>query len=718
MPFTIENEWNNHLLLPALNRGPEYAILNPVRAEKADENAAAADVDTDVWCVIPVYNNAATIRNVAERALACHSRLLVVDDGSTDGDLPALLSGLGCVVLRHARNRGKGAAIQTAAREVACRGARWMVTMDGDGQHDPADLPAFLRVLEAAGDDDTFVVIGARDMSAPHIPKSSRFGRAFSDGWVRLETGVQVHDSQSGFRAYPVRHLNRLRLHARRFDFEIEALVRLLWGGLEALSVPVGVWYPQPSERRVTHFRPVLDNLRLSWLHARLVARRLLPWAHRKLAPPRRPRPVIRSVALNPLTFFRELLAARSSPFELAASAAVGVFFGALPLVASHSVVIAYVGLRLRLNLLVALSIQSLCAPPVVPVACVLLGYRLRTGAWMCDLSWAKVPSEYLARLGDWLIGSLALAPALAALAAAGVYAAAAARRRRWDGPPRHRGNAFGLAWFRMLVRLGGLRAAYVMLYAVCLHYALFDRSAVRAILPYVRHRFPGRSRFGKWLAVYRIFLEQGRMLVDRHAALARPSLVGFSIRDGAKEELKRLAGGGGVLLMSHVGNWQAVIPTLANLGKTVHLVMAVETNAAVSRALRLDDGSGSVRIIDAGRFVDAAPRIVAALAAGEIVSLMGDRAYGAASAPVPFLGGTARFPVAAFRIAAATGKPVFFLFVPRVGRGRYVVEVPAAHPPSGRLGVGTGLASYAAALGAFSDAHPYQCFPFADLWA
>lgn len=707
-------------LYTALNSEPEYVILNRMRAEKAEEHTTAADVATDVWCVIPVYNNADTIRSVAERVLAYHSQLLVIDDGSTDCNLSTLLDGLGCVVLRHARNQGKGAAILTAAREVACRGGHWMVTLDGDGQHDPADLPAFFKVLEAAGNDDAFVVIGVRDMSAPHIPKSSRFGRAFSDGWVRLETGVKVHDSQSGFRAYPVHHLNRLRLQARRFDFEIEALVRLLWGGLEVLSVPVGVWYPQPGERRVTHFRPVLDNLRLSLLHARLVARRLLPWPHRKLVSPRRNRPVIESAALNPATFFRELLAARSSPFELAASAAIGVFFGTLPLVATHSVVIAYVGLRLRLNLLVALSIQSLCAPPVVPVACVLLGYRLRTGGWMNDLSWAKIPSEYLARLGDWLIGSLVLAPVLAALAAAGVYAVAATRRRRRDRPrpPRQRGNAFGLAWFRMLVRLGGLRAAYAMLYPVCLYYALFDRPAVRSILPYVRHRFPERSRFGKRLAVYRIFLEQGRMLVDRHAALARPSLVDFSIRDEAKEELKRLADEGGILLMSHVGNWQAVIPTLANLGKTVHLVMAAETNAAVSKTLRLDDSSGAIRIINAERFLDAAPRIVAALDAGEIVSLMGDRAYGAASAPVQFLGGTAHFPVAAFRIAAATGKPVCFLFAGRVGRGRYVVEVPAVHPPSGRLGIGRGLESYAAALGAFSDAHPFQCFPFADLWA
>lgn len=672
----------------------------------------------DVWCVIPVYNNAATIRAVVEKTLARHPRVIVVDDGSSDREVPTLLDGLACVTLRHTVNQGKGAAILTAVREAARRGARWLVTLDGDGQHDPADLVAFLRMLEEAGDDDTFVVIGARDMSASHIPEGSRFGMRFSDGWVRLETGTSVRDTQSGFRAYPVRYLNQMRPHARRYDFEIEVLVHLLWGGLHVRSVPVSVWYPPKNERRVTFFHPFWDNLRLSRLHARLITRRLLPWPHRRLVPQSKPRHVLRFSALNPLAFFRELLVTRASPFELAASAAVGVFFGTLPLVACHSIVIAYVTARLRLNPFMSLSIQSLCAPPVVPVACVLLGYRLRTGAWLADLEWMKVPAEYLARIGDWLIGSLVLAPVLAALAVFGVYVAATWRKRR-AALPKQRGSVFGLAWFRMLVRIGGLRAAYAMLYPVCLHYALFDRQARCAIRPYVRRRFPGRSRFGQWLAAYRIFLEQGRMLVDRYAALARPSLLDISTSSQGEAALRRLAAEGGILLMSHAGNWQAAIPTLSCLGKPVHLVMAAETNRSVAETFRLDSGDdGFVRVIDAEQFMDAAPRVVAALTSGEIVSLMGDRAYGAAAAPVLFLGETARFPVAAFRIASATGKSVFFLFVPRTGCGRYIIEVSAIASPVGRSKITDSMMRYAAALEKFSDAHPHQCFPFTDLWA
>jgi len=268
-----------------------------------------------------------------------------------------------------------------------------------------------------------------------------------------------------------------------------------------------------------------------------------------------------------------------------------------------------------------------------------------------------------------------------------------------------------------MLIRLGGLRAAHAMLYPVSLHYALFDRRAAQSILPYIRRRFPKAGRFKRWLAMWRIFLEQGRMLVDRHAVLTQSARVEITLEEGAADKLKLLAEEGGVLLMSHTGNWQAAIPALANMGKPVHLVMAVETNNAVAETLRLGGEGGAVRVLDAGNFMESAPKIVAALAAGEIVSLMGDRAYGGTSAPVQFLSGLARFPVAAFRIAAVTGKKVFVLFVPRTGRGRYVVQVPEVVQPQSRRDARDGLARYAAALGAFANAHPFQCFPFVDVW-
>lgn len=686
--------------------------------------------NTAIWCVIPVYNHAGTIRNVVTSVHAVHPQVLVVDDGSTDADPAECLAPTGAEVLRHAVNRGKGAALLTAAQELNRRGARWMITLDADGQHDASDLVPMIHLLNAA-EDDHFVVIGQRDLSAPHIPRASRFGMRFSDMWVRLETGVSAHDTQSGFRAYPIRHLMRLKLRTARYDFEIEALVRLLWGGLTLRQIPIHVWYPAVKTSRISHFRPFLDNARMSLTHARLVTRCLMPWPYRRLVPATPPPQLpLRDFFLHPLRFLRKLLDMHASPFELSASAAIGVFFGTLPLLMSHTLVIAYVTARLRMNQLMSLSIQSLCAPPVVPVLCIQLGYRLRTGRWLTDLAWVNVPSEYAKRLWEWLIGSIVLAPVLSVLIAALVYLLSTwvARRRRKPksepSRPRQRGNAFGIGCFQLLTRCAGLRGAYALLLPVCLYYALFDRSAVRSALPYLRHRFPGHSRGRLRLDTYRLFLEQGKMLIDRYAGLSGSDRLQFELGEG-QEQVRRLAGKqGAVLLISHVGNWQAAIPSLTHFCMPVSLIMLHETNPAVHRALKVAQNQADIHVVGADQFLMKVPHIVAALQERQLVGLMGDRAYGAPTVPVSFLGETAYFPYSAFGIAASVGCPILAMFVARTGCGRYAIDTPLLLEPAYRTGIqrqrqlAEWVTHYASALETFARRHPYQCFQFSDLWA
>ena len=689
----------------------------------------SASNNSDIWCVIPVFNNADAILRVVEEARAQHPYVLVVDDGSTDADLSKVLTPTGATVIRHEVNRGKGAALLTAAHELGQRQAKWMITLDGDGQHSPSDLPAILALLKAAGDDH-FVVIGQRDLSAAHIPEKSRFGMRFSDLWVRLETGVAAHDSQSGFRVYPVRHLNRLHIRAMRYNFEIEALVRLLWGGLELRHVPIHVWYPAAEERRVSHFRPVWDNARISLTHARLVIRRLLPWRHQRLVPKQSVLSMRAWTAcLHPLRFIKLLIDSRVSPFELTVSAAVGIFLGTLPLVACHSLAIAYVTARLRMNQLMALSIQSLCAPPVVPVLCILLGYRMRNGQWLTDFAWIKTPSEYGNRLADWLIGSLVLAPLLAGLTAALVYFLARfvvrlhAISAAAPVQPGQRGNAFGIGCFKRLTQVCGLRGAYALLFPVCLYYALFDFRAIRSVQPYLRHRFPEHTFFARWLDTYRIFFEQGKMLIDRYAGISGVAHVEIDPCE-CKNHASCLVGQRGmVLLMSHVGNWQAAIPSIRHFGMPVNLLMMREANQSVTQVLKIDQDHGDVHILSADRFIEQAPRIVSALTGKEIVGLMGDRAYGTTTVAVPFLGETAYFPYSAFGIAASVGCPVLVMLVPRLRCGGYEIHTPMMVEPTYRPDVPRisqlteWVRQYASALEVFSQEYPYQCFLYTDLW-
>jgi predicted LPLAT superfamily acyltransferase len=258
-----------------------------------------------VWVVIPVHNNAGTVRNVALECRDIVPDVLVVDDGSRDADVSALMSGTGIRVLRHDVNRGKGGAILTAAREIERLGGTTMITIDGDGQHHPRDLHAFLAAIR---EDQDCIVIGERDMTGKNVPGSSRFGRAFSDFWVRLETGVDVRDTQSGFRAYPVRHILQLGCVGRRYDFEVEILTRAAWAGLPIRNVPIGVFYP-PAAERVSSFRPFMDNLWLTHRHALLVMRRALPLPHRRLVAKRGDR--LRRPRGNTLGFWFFLTAVR-----------------------------------------------------------------------------------------------------------------------------------------------------------------------------------------------------------------------------------------------------------------------------------------------------------------------------------------------------------------------------------------------------------------------
>jgi predicted LPLAT superfamily acyltransferase len=226
-----------------------------------------------ILVAIPTFNNAATLGTVIKCVLEKTQHLLVVNDGSTDatGELIASFPQIYSVTL--SQNSGKGSALVAAFRWAKQHGYSTVVTMDADGQHLAQELDGIVAAVE---NHPGTIVIGARnfDPSAGDVPNSSKFGRSFSDFWVHIETGKKVFDTQSGFRAYPVDKIPFESLSARHYDFEIEILVRSLWKGIPAISVPIQVFYP-PREQRVSYFLPFKDNARLSRLHTSLVVRRI-----------------------------------------------------------------------------------------------------------------------------------------------------------------------------------------------------------------------------------------------------------------------------------------------------------------------------------------------------------------------------------------------------------------------------------------------------------
>lgn len=371
-----------------------------------------------VLIVIPLFNHAATVRQVAEQCLAVHPEVLVVDDGSTDGGA-GTLDGLPVMVVRHPCNLGKGAAILTAAREARRLGMTHIVTLDADGQHDPADFPRFRAVIEAHPE---AIVVGTRDFDTENVPGSSRFGRNFSNFWLRVQTGKSLGDTQSGFRAYPLMVFEQLRLGQRHYSFEVEVLVKAAWAGIELREVPIFVYYP-PAGERISHFRAFRDNFRLTVLNTGLTMRSVAPWPHRKIVTDRHSGEKVS--VLHPLRSLRTLLTENTSPAQLAAAGALGIFLGALPLIAMHTLAILFAAGFLRLNKVAAVSISQLCMPPLVPAICIEAGYFMRHGEFLTEFTLQTLGYQGLQRLYEWFLGSLLVAPVFAALAGAVIYAMA-----------------------------------------------------------------------------------------------------------------------------------------------------------------------------------------------------------------------------------------------------------------------------------------------------
>lgn len=220
--------------------------------------------DKRICVLIPTYNNGGTLRAVIDGVLRYTDDVIVVDDGSTDCT-PDILATYGerLQVVTFSRNRGKGSALKAGFRYALQSGYDYAVTIDSDGQHYPSDLPAFVRaIVEYPGS----IIIGERDLKGVDINGKSSFANRFSNFWFRLQTGVHLRDTQTGYRAYPLRRLHGLKLLTSRYEAELELLVFAAWHAVPIRPIAIQVYYP-PRGERVSHFRPALDFTRISLLN-------------------------------------------------------------------------------------------------------------------------------------------------------------------------------------------------------------------------------------------------------------------------------------------------------------------------------------------------------------------------------------------------------------------------------------------------------------------
>lgn len=231
-------------------------------------------VDT-VVVLIPAYNEAATIRDLVQRALKIVPDVVVVDDGSVDATL-AQLHGLPVKVLRNECNLGKAASLRKGFDFAFRRGAQLVVTLDGDGQHCPEDIPRLLNTARRFPGD---IVIGARLHDKKNFPASRYYANQIARFWISWAAGYPIADTQSGFRVYPATLFRQLKpgdVAWKGFTFESEILIAAADRQVRSVAVPIPGIYPQQA--RASHFRPVYDISRIVLMVAgRLLRRGLYP---------------------------------------------------------------------------------------------------------------------------------------------------------------------------------------------------------------------------------------------------------------------------------------------------------------------------------------------------------------------------------------------------------------------------------------------------------
>ncbi len=351
--------------------------------------------------IIPTYNNAKTLGNVIERALLHNLPLLVINDGSTDDTRNVLSQFANIQIINLEKNQGKGVALKTALRWAIEQNYRYAVTLDSDGQHYPEDISVFLSEIEQSPDT---LLVGSRNLQAENMPAKNTFANKFSNFWFRIETGIKMNDTQSGYRLYPLHKLKGLKFFTGRYEFELEILVRAAWQGIEVTNVPIRVYYP-PVEERISHFRPLRDFMRLSLLNTVLVFFAVFayyPWkALRSLT-----RENIRRFIRNNITHSSE------SNARITGAIMLGIFMGIIPVWGYQMALAFLLAHLLKLNKIVTLVASNISIPPMIPV--ILFG-SYATGAWILgnpiDFSMRKMSLEFVMNsLWQYLLGSVIFA--------------------------------------------------------------------------------------------------------------------------------------------------------------------------------------------------------------------------------------------------------------------------------------------------------------------
>ncbi len=372
-----------------------------------------------ICVLIPVYNHPQTIARVVRQARE-RFPTIVVNDGSTD-DTATIVRELEDITLVDLpTNQGKGEALKAGFRKALELGFTHAITMDADGQHNPAELDGFAQSCRKNPD---ALITGTRELKKEGAPFPRRFSNGLSNFWFRVETGIPLHDTQCGYRCYPLLPVTNLMTRAGRYAYELEVLVKAAWAGIPILAEPVSADYAEPTSR-LSHFRNGLDMFQISRLHMRLsILSFCAPPLLRKVTASGEWHKLPRRHKLRELVrhFFTEHT---ESTGRISAAVGSGFFFGILPIWGFQMFAAAAFAHRFRLNKAIALSASNISFPlmaPFVLASGLWLGHYLLTGTWLeidPRTSAEQIPKYF----GEWVFGSVVLAFLAGALGTIGTW--------------------------------------------------------------------------------------------------------------------------------------------------------------------------------------------------------------------------------------------------------------------------------------------------------
>ena len=244
-------------------------------------------------------------------------------------------------------------------------------------------------------------------MSQEGIPEKSSFGNRISTFWYWFETGIRLKDTQSGFRLYPIKRMQNFKYFTRKFEFEIEVIVKAAWAGIPVKNVPIQVLYDESE--RVSHFRPFKDFTRISLLNTWLVFIALLYI---------KPRDYFRTFQEKGFKrfFLEDLLHSEDSKEKKALSVALGVFIGLSPFWGFQTLIVLFLAFALRLNKLIAFAFSNVSIPPLIPFiiyASLKIGSFLLGKPALPPFQWDAFDSykEFVSQhLSEYVVGSFSLA--------------------------------------------------------------------------------------------------------------------------------------------------------------------------------------------------------------------------------------------------------------------------------------------------------------------